>query len=81
MLIELYELLEEPPLEVELSINKRENPKQAARKVTEFLEFERVQLQQAKNPYEALNSPLFFPILTQNILLKSKVLSSYEFIP
>ena len=54
MLIELYELLEEPPLEVELSINKHENPKQAARKVTEFLEFERVQLQQAKNPYEAL---------------------------
>ncbi len=54
MLIELYELLEEPPLEVELSINKGENPKQAARKVTEFLEFKRVQLQQAKNPYEAL---------------------------
>ena len=54
MLIELYELLEEPPLEVKLSINKRENPKQAARKVTEFLEFKRVQLHQAKNPYEAL---------------------------
>ncbi len=55
-LIEFYELLEAPALEVELRINKRENPKQAARKVTEFLEFERGQLQQAKNPYEALET-------------------------
>ena len=57
-LIELYELLEEPPPKVTLNIdrdeNKGENRRQAARKITEFLEFKREQLQQANDRYAAL---------------------------
>ena len=57
-LIELYELLEEAPPEITLNIdsgeNKNENRKQAARKITEFLELKREQLQQANDRYTAL---------------------------
>ena len=53
-LIELYELLEEPPPEVTLSVNKHEDPGQAAQKITEFLEFNKTQLQRANDPYAAL---------------------------
>ena len=53
-LIELYELLEEPPPEITLNINKREDPGQAAQKITGFLEFNRTQLQRANDPYAAL---------------------------
>lgn len=53
-LIELYELLEESPLEVTLDLDGQERPRRAAKKITEFLEFNRTQLQQAKNPYDAL---------------------------
>ena len=52
-LIELYELLEEPPPEVTLSI-RHENPKRTAQEITEFLEFSRTRLQQAKDSYDAL---------------------------
>ena len=54
MLIELYELLEESPPEVTLDVDRQERPRRAAKKITEFLEFNRTQLQQAKNPYDAL---------------------------
>ena len=53
-LIELYELLEEPAPEVTLNVNKREDPGQAAQQITEFLEFNRTQLQRANDPYAAL---------------------------
>ena len=53
-LIELYELLEEPPPEVTLSINEHKNPEQAARTIVKFLEFNRTQLQRANDPYAAL---------------------------
>ena len=52
-LIELYKLLEESPPEVTLNINRHENPKRAARKITEFLELNRSQLQQVSGPYDA----------------------------
>ena len=53
-LIELYELLEEPPPEVALNVDMHENPGQAAQKITEFLEFNRAHLQRANDPYAAL---------------------------
>lgn len=53
-LIELYKLLEETPPEVTLNVNKREEPRQAAQKITKFLEFNRTQLQRANDPYAAL---------------------------
>ena len=53
-LIELYELLEEPPPEITLNVNKHEDPGQAAQKITEFLEFNRTQLQRANDSYAAL---------------------------
>ena len=53
-LIELYELLEEPPLDVTLNVNRHDNLRQAAKKITEFLEFNRTQLQHANDPYAAL---------------------------
>ena len=40
-LIELYELLEEQPPQVTLKVDIREDPKLAARKVTEFLELKK----------------------------------------
>ena len=52
--IELYELLEEPHPEVTLNVNNHEEPRQAAQKITEFLEFNRTQLQRANDPYAAL---------------------------
>lgn len=53
-LIELYELLEEPLPEVTLNVDRSENPRRAAKKITGFLEFKREQLQRASNPYAAL---------------------------
>ena len=54
MLIELYELLEEPPPDVPLNVNRHDNLRQTAQKITEFLEFNRTQLQHANDPYAAL---------------------------
>ena len=53
-LIELYELLEEPPSDVTLNVDRHDNLRQAAQKITEFLEFNRTQLQHANDPYAAL---------------------------
>ncbi len=53
-LIELYELLEEPLPEVTLNVDRDENLKQVAQKITVFLEFNRAQLQHANDPYAAL---------------------------
>ncbi len=53
-LIELYELLEEPPPEIMLDVDRHEDPRRAAQKITEFLEFNRTQLQKANDPYAAL---------------------------
>ena len=54
MLIELYELLEEPPPDVPLNVDRYDNLRQTAQKITEFLEFNRTQLQHANDPYAAL---------------------------
>ena len=54
MLIELYELLEEPPPGIILNIERHEDPRQAAEKIKQFLEFNRDQLQQTNEPYSAL---------------------------
>ena len=53
-LLELYELLEEPPPNVTLNVYRHDNLRQAAQKITEFLEFNRTQLQHANDPYAAL---------------------------
>ena len=53
-LIELYELLGESPTRVTLNFNINTDPKQAAQKITKFLEFDRKQLQQEKDKYAAL---------------------------
>ena len=53
-LIELYELLEEPPPEVMLNLDRNSHPRQVARKITEFLEFNRTHLQSANDQYAAL---------------------------
>ena len=53
-LIELYELLEKPPPDVTLNVDRYGNLKQVAQKITEFLEFNRAQLQHANDPYAAL---------------------------
>ena len=53
-LLELYELLAESPPQVTLKVSRQEGPKRAAQKITEFLEFNREQLQQANTPYDAL---------------------------
>lgn len=53
MLIGFYELLEELPPQVTLKVNEEE-PAREAKKITEFLEFNRAQLQQANDPYAAL---------------------------
>ena len=53
-LIELYELLEEPAPEVTLNVDRNSNLRQVARKTTEFLEFNRAQLQSANDQYAAL---------------------------
>ena len=54
MLIELYELLEQPPPEIMLNVEGGADQKRAAEKITEFLAFSRAQLQQANDPYAAL---------------------------
>ena len=54
MLIELYELLEEPPPDVPLNVDRHDSLRQTAQKITEFLEFNRTQLQHANDPYAAL---------------------------
>ena len=53
-LIELYELLEEPPPDVTLNVDRHDNLRQAAEKIREFLEFNRTQLQHTNDPYAAL---------------------------
>ena len=53
-LIELCELLEESLPEIMLDVNRHENPGRAAQKITEFLEFNRTQLQKTNDPYTAL---------------------------
>ena len=53
-LIELYELLEEPPPEIMLNVNRNRGWERAAKKINEFLEFDRAQLQQADDQYDAL---------------------------
>ena len=54
ILIELYEILEKPPPEVTLDVDRYEDSRRAAQKITEFLEFNRTQLQRANDPYAAL---------------------------
>ena len=54
MLIELYELLEQPTPEITLNVEGGTDQKRAAEKITEFLAFNRAQLQQANDPYAAL---------------------------
>lgn len=54
ILIELYELLEESPPDIILSVDRREGARQAAQKITEFLEFNRAHLRRANDPYAAL---------------------------
>ena len=54
MLIGFYELLDESPPQITLKTNEREEPTRAAKKITEFLELNRTQLQQAINPHAAL---------------------------
>ena len=53
-LIELYELLEESPPEVDLNFDRRASRKRAAKKIIEFLEVNREQLQEANTPHAAL---------------------------
>ena len=53
-LIEFYQLLEESPSTVTLAFDIQTDPKQAAQKITDFLEFNRKQLQQEKEKYAAL---------------------------
>lgn len=53
-LIQLYELLEEPPLEVTLKFDRRAGRKRAAERITQFLGFSRAELQKANKPHAAL---------------------------
>ena len=53
-LIQLYELLEEPPPEVTLKFDRRAGRKGAAQRITEFLGVSREHLQEANNPHVAL---------------------------
>ena len=53
MLIGFYELLEESPPQVILKVSE-EDPTRAAQQITDFLEFNRTQLQQANDSYAAL---------------------------
>lgn len=54
MLLELYELLDEPPPEITLNLDRHVDPKHAAEKITEFLELNRAELQSASDPHAAL---------------------------
>ena len=53
-LIELYELLEKSLPQVSLTVDRGKGPRQAAEKITEFLEFSRERLQEAHNSHAAL---------------------------
>lgn len=53
-LIGIYELLEDPPPKVSVKVNSNDSHKNAARKITEFLEFNRENLPKTTNPYNAL---------------------------
>lgn len=53
-LIELYELLEESPPEVDLNFDRRISQKRAAKTIIEFLEVNREQLQKTNTPHAAL---------------------------
>ena len=53
-LIELYELLEESPPKIMLDVDRHEESRRAAQKISKFLEFKREQLQQASDWYAAL---------------------------
>lgn len=54
-LIGFYELLEEPPPKVSVKVNLNEPHRNAAEKITQFLEFNREKLPKTANPYKALN--------------------------
>ncbi len=53
-LIHIYEMLEEPPPKVSVQINPNESHRNAAKKITEFLEFNSENLPKTTNPYNAL---------------------------
>lgn len=53
-LIGIYELLEEPPPKVSVKVNLNDSHRNAARKITQFLEFNREKLPKTANPYQAL---------------------------
>ena len=53
-LIELYELLEEPPPRMTLEIQEDEEPEAAAKKIRRYLNFDRKLLEQSKDEYSAL---------------------------
>lgn len=53
-LIELYELLEEPPPQMTLEIQENEEPEAAAKKIRRYLNFDRKLLEQSKDEYSAL---------------------------
>lgn len=53
-LIELYALLEEPTPQLILNVDRHENPEREAKKIGEFLEFNRAELQKEKEQYAAL---------------------------
>ena len=54
MLIGLYELLEESPPQVTLKLSEADEPRYAAQKIGNFLEFDRERLQRSNDPYSAL---------------------------
>lgn len=54
MLIDFYKLLEESPPQVTLKVSEEEDPVQVATKITEFLEFNKEQLQRVNDAYAAL---------------------------
>ena len=53
-LIGFYELLEELPPKVSVKVNLNEPHRNAAKKITQFLEFSREKLPKTANPYKAL---------------------------
>lgn len=53
-LIGYYELLEEPPPKVSVIVNLNEPHRNAAEKITQFLEFNREKLPKTADPYKAL---------------------------
>ncbi len=53
-LISIYELLEEPPPKVSVQVNSNDSHRNAAKKITDFLEFNREKLPKTANSYEAL---------------------------